>query len=279
MDKTKPLFSIITVVYNGEKTIEETIKSILAQTYKNVEYIIIDGASTDGTVEIIKKYNDEISYWVSEKDTGIYDAMNKGIRASHGEIIGIVNADDTLYSNTLKEVQEQIILNNLDYTYGSVHLMDEEGVVFGETVPMKEEDIDVKKYVDMPFPHPSLFVKKEIYEQIGLFDIKFKLSADYDFVLRLLAGGYKGLALSSPTSKFRSGGNSGGISTFLDTKNVLLSHNAPKTLVYKNMFASIAKVLLLRYFPNISLKLRQKFRQKSRHKLYGTSSDLKHKDN
>jgi len=268
MNNKKPLFSIITVVYNGEKTIEETIKSILAQTYKNIEYIIIDGASTDGTVEIIKKYQNEISYWVSEKDGGIYDAMNKGLIASNGEIIGIVNADDTLYPHTLKEVQELMRMKHLDYTYGSIHLMNEKSVIFGETVPMKHEDISIRKYIDMPFPHPSLFVKKDVYTQVGLFNTQFKLSADYDFVLRLLAVDYKGLALSNHTGKFRSGGNSGGIATFLETKDVLISHGVSKFSVYKNMYVSIVKVFILKFFPGFALEFRKKFRKKSRHKIY-----------
>jgi len=268
MDKNKPLFSIVTVVYNGENTIEETIKSILAQTYKNVEYIIIDGGSTDGTLDIIKKYENEISYWESETDKGIYDAMNKGIRISKGEIIGIVNADDTLYPDTLTNVQELIALNNLDYTYGKVHLMDKDGVVFGETGFMKEEEMISKKYIDMPFPHPSMFVRREIYDEIGLYSLKFRLSSDYDFVLRVLEKGYKGLALSSPTGKFRSGGESGGIETFIDTKNVLLTRNISKVLVYKNMLLSIFKVKLLKYFPNLSSKIRLKYRKKSRHSVY-----------
>ena len=218
MDKKKPLFSIITVVYNGEKTLEETILSVLAQSYTSVEYIIIDGASRDGTVDIIKKYEDKISYWVSEADKGIYDAMNKGVLASKGEIVGIVNADDTLYPDTLKNVQELMQLHDLDYTYGSIHLMDEKSIVVGETTSMSQEEIADKKYIDMPFPHPSLFVKREVYEKIGLFNTAFRLSSDYDFVLRVLEANFKGLALSSHTGKFRSGGDSGGIETFIDTK-------------------------------------------------------------
>jgi len=268
MDNQKPLFSIITVVYNGAKTIEETIQSILVQSYTNIEYIVIDGGSTDGTVEIIKKYNDKISYWVSEADGGIYDAMNKGIKISSGDIIGIVNADDTLYSNTLKNVQELISLHNLDYTYGSIHLMDERGVVFGETTPMSQKDIAVRKYIDMPFPHPSMFVKKKVYKKVALFNNEFRLSADYDLVLRVLDADFKGLALSTHTGKFRSEGTSGGIGTFIDTKNVLLSHNVTKVLVYKNMWISIFKVLLMRYFPALSSKFRVKFRKQSRHKVY-----------
>jgi len=275
----KPLISIITVVFNGEKYLEQTIQSLIGQTYDNVEYIIIDGGSRDGTLDIIKKYEDKIDYWVSEKDGGIYDAMNKGLSVCIGDIVGIVNADDILYKDTLLKVSNAISMRDIDYTYGSVHFMNQKEIIMGEMFSLSDEDIENKKYIDIPFPHPSLFVKKEIYKEIGLFNTKFKLSADYDFSLRLLRENYKGFNLDMATGKFRSGGSSGGLSTFLDTKDVLLSHNAPKTMVYKNMFFSIAKVLLLRYFPNLSLKLRKKFRQKSRHKLYETPSDLKYKNN
>lgn len=264
----KPLISIITVVFNGENYLEETILSVLNQDYYNVEYIIIDGGSTDETINIIRKYEQVIDYWVSESDKGIYDAMNKGILASTGDIIGIVNADDTLYVDTLKNIQVLMTSKNLDYVYGSVHLMDEKGDVVGEMKCMNLEEISLKKYVDMPFPHPSLFICAEVYKNLGLFNLKYRLSADYDFVLRLLEEKYVGAPLEVHTGKFRSGGQSGGIETFVDTKNVLLSYNVSKFSVYKNMITSITKVFLLRYLPSISLKLKRIFRKKSRHVMY-----------
>jgi cellulose synthase/poly-beta-1,6-N-acetylglucosamine synthase-like glycosyltransferase len=103
--ENKPLISIITVVYNGEKFLEETIKSVINQTYDNVEYIIIDGGSSDGTIDIIKKYEDYIDYWVSEKDNGIYDAMNKGIDLATGIWINFMNAGDLFFDNTIEHLK------------------------------------------------------------------------------------------------------------------------------------------------------------------------------
>jgi glycosyltransferase involved in cell wall biosynthesis len=103
-ERSEPLVSIITVVFNGERYLEETIKSVINQTYKNIEYIIIDGGSTDNTLNIIKKYEDKIDYWISEKDKGIYDAINKGIKLSRGELIGIINADDYYEIDVLEKV-------------------------------------------------------------------------------------------------------------------------------------------------------------------------------
>ena len=105
----RPLISIITVVFNCEKYLEETIKSVINQTYDNIEYIIIDGGSSDGTLDIIKKYEDKITYWVSEKDGGIYDAMNKGIELSHGEWINFMNGGDIFFNKT---VIEDVFLSN-----------------------------------------------------------------------------------------------------------------------------------------------------------------------
>jgi len=105
----KPLVSIVTVVFNGEAYLEETIQSVINQTYDNVEYIIIDGGSTDGTLEIIKKYENQIDYWVSEKDTGMYNALNKGFSCAQGEYLGWINSDDTLFTNALQDVQSVFI--------------------------------------------------------------------------------------------------------------------------------------------------------------------------
>jgi len=120
-NKKNPLFSIITVVFNGEKYLEKTIQSVLSQSYKNFEYIIVDGGSTDGTISIIKKYNKNISKWISENDRGIYDAFNKGMRLSKGDFVCIVNSDDILKKNALKIIRNYIIkYPKIDFIFGSV---------------------------------------------------------------------------------------------------------------------------------------------------------------
>lgn len=115
------MISIITVSFNSEKYIEQTIKSVLDQSYKNIEYIIIDGGSSDQTVKIIKKYNNKIDYWVSEKDSGLWNAMNKGINLSKGSIIGIINSDDYYYKNALQTIANYFNKNpDIDFVFGSV---------------------------------------------------------------------------------------------------------------------------------------------------------------
>ena len=111
----KPLITVVTVVFNGEQFLEETILSVMNQTYENIEYIIIDGGSTDGTLNIIKKYENSIDYWVSEYDRGIYDAMNKGIALSQGDFIGFLNADDLYNLEVIEELSNALSLNDFDF--------------------------------------------------------------------------------------------------------------------------------------------------------------------
>ena len=121
MKNLYPYISIITVVKNGEKYLEETIKSVINQTYKNYEYIVIDGGSKDKTLDIIKKYSDKIDYWVSETDKGLYDAFNKGMQLAKGDFIGIINSDDVYLSKTLEILKKYINNNpNIDFIFGSV---------------------------------------------------------------------------------------------------------------------------------------------------------------
>ncbi len=179
--------SIITVTYNSEKTIKDTIESILKQTFTNYEHIIVDGLSKDNTMEIVKKYEEKYKgrlKYVSEKDSGIYDAMNKGIKMATGNIIGILNSDD-IYANetVLEEIITKFNTTNCDGTYGNLIFMDEETM-------SKPQRIWKSKKGNMNFgwhpAHPTLYLKKDVYNKIGLFDLQYKIVADYDFMLRLM---------------------------------------------------------------------------------------------
>ena len=168
-----PLISIITVSYNAATTIEQTILSVINQTYPNIEYIIIDGGSTDGTIDIIKKYVDKISYWISEPDKGIYDAMNKGIKIASGEWINFMNCGDSFYSNTvIKEVFSKANLNS-DIIYGNTNLLYFVGnyIKFGDKVTDKNY---------MPFCHQSSFARTMLMKEYN-FDIQYKICSDKNF--------------------------------------------------------------------------------------------------
>jgi glycosyltransferase involved in cell wall biosynthesis len=179
--------SIITVSYNSSHTIRDTIESVLAQDYHDIEYIIVDGQSTDGTQEVVKSYGSRISKFISEKDHGLYDAMNKGIAMATGSIIGIINSDDIYASpGLISRIVAVFVQKGVDVVYGDLYYFKTgspdrsiryyEGGVFS----MKRVS-----YGLMP-PHPTFFIKKELYQKFGKFDTQYTLSSDFDIILRFL---------------------------------------------------------------------------------------------
>jgi len=205
LKKTKPFFSIITVVYNNKKFLEKTIKSVLNQSFKNFEYIIIDGGSSDGSLEIIKKYDDNIDYWISEKDKGIYDAFNKGMMVSRGKYIGIINSDDIYLKNALKIIHKYLIQKtSFDFIFGSVKK--HWGILHG----YKPEKI-FYSWGFYSSHSTGFFLKKKAAKLVGLYNIKYKYHADYDYFYRLIV---KNKCVGTSTKKnevtgiFRRGGYS-----------------------------------------------------------------------
>lgn len=200
--------SIITVCYNSRKTIRATIESVARQTYENIEYIVIDGGSTDGTIDIVSELKENISDFISEPDRGIYDAMNKGITASNGDVVGFLNSDD-VYADK----------------YAIARLMDRmkaEGsdTVFADLVMVDPQDTDrMVRYYDsgafslkklrfgwMP-AHPTFLAKRDVYLKHGLYSLNYKIAADYEMIVRLLYANKVSYAyLSLPVVKMRAGG-------------------------------------------------------------------------
>jgi glycosyltransferase involved in cell wall biosynthesis len=185
MNKRK--VSIITVVWNNKETIKDAIDSVLKQTYKNIEYIIIDGASTDGTVEVVQSYGEKISKFVSEPDRGLYDAMNKGIALATGDVVGILNSDDFYIDEyVIEKVVREFEEKQVDSVYADL-------------VYVKPENIEkVVRYYDsshftpekfaygwMP-AHPTFFVRRWVYEKYGVFRTDLKIGADFDILARFL---------------------------------------------------------------------------------------------
>ena len=176
----KPTFSIITVVLNNQKFLETTIKSVLNQSFKNYEYIIIDGGSNDRTIDIIKKYENKIDYWVSEKDKGLYDAFNKGMMLASGKFIGIINSDDVYTKNSLKIISNYISkYKNIDFIFGSVKK--HWGVLYG----YRPEKIHYS-WGFYSSHSTGFFLKKSSAIKVGLYDINYKYHADYDYFYRLI---------------------------------------------------------------------------------------------
>ena len=178
--------SLITVTYNCEKTICKCLASVSKQSYKNIEYIVVDGKSSDATIKLINSYSKIIDKFISEPDEGIYDAINKGIRMATGEIIGLLHADDVFFSdNTLHDIMNKFINQNIDFLYGDV-----------EIFKNIDDSKPIRRWTSNKFhpfllnlgwmpPHTSMFVKSSLYSEFGLFDTSFSISGDYDFILRV----------------------------------------------------------------------------------------------
>jgi len=178
--------SIITAVFNEVELIEQCINSVLSQSYENIEYIIVDGGSTDGTVEVIRKYKDKISNWISKPDNGLYYALNKGLQMATGEIVGFLHADDIYPDNEIiNTVVFKMIEYNVDGCYGDLMYVGrhniEKTVRYWKSRPYYD---GLFKKGWMP-PHPTLFLKRDIYKRYGFFNTDFRIAADYELMLRL----------------------------------------------------------------------------------------------
>jgi len=179
--------SIITITYNSESTLVETIDSVLSQTYKDIEYIIIDGASTDDTVSIIHSYKDKITKFVSEKDNGLYHALNKGIAMATGDIIGVLHSDDFYINHhTVENVVNTFKAHHADAVYADLFYVDKEDT---SKVHRKWKSGQYKHGMFMNGwmpPHPTFFVKRSVYEKYGSFNLDLVSAADYELMLRFI---------------------------------------------------------------------------------------------
>jgi glycosyltransferase involved in cell wall biosynthesis len=182
-----PKISIITVVFNGVVTLEDTIRSVIEQTYENIEHIIIDGGSTDGTLDILRKYNKDVEYWVSEKDTGIYDAMNKGIALCTGEYVGMLNADDMFSNkNVVQDIANRFCLTKVDAIFSCLNIVDKNNLkkILRKYRVTKFNSALLRIGV-MP-AHPTFYCKKTCYEEAGFYKTDYKIAADFEMLVKLL---------------------------------------------------------------------------------------------
>lgn len=201
--------SVITVSYNREKTIEQTIQSVLRQReYCDLEYIVIDGASTDRTMEIVRKYEKDIDVLISEPDDGICDAFNKGIKLATGEVVAILNSDDWYQEDTMKNVVKVFSENpDAGLLFGDQYYADESGKVVLKMTGVP----DYEKYLWqglMKVPPVAWFIKREVYERCGVFDSSYKTAMDFELLLRFSAHGVKGVYVPAILGTMRYGGES-----------------------------------------------------------------------
>lgn len=248
-----PLVSIITVCLNSKKYIEDTICSVRGQTYKNIEYIIIDGGSTDGTTEVLQRHDKDIDYWVSEPDNGISDAFNKGIQASTGEIIGFLNSEDYYVNNNVIKRIVDVFNQNQDAR-----------IVYGKTCYVPEKSSEVVGVMGEQFteermkkrnimPHQSVFTKREVFDRFGLFKLQYKFAMDYEYLLRA-TGFYRPLFIDEGLAVMRLGGIS-------DTDKFAVCTDLFKAQLANNVsLLSSLKTLFYHYLTSAGLKCLRLFR-------------------
>jgi glycosyltransferase involved in cell wall biosynthesis len=222
MNKT---ISIITVVYNRRKELEDTINSVISQTYSEIDFVIIDGGSTDGTIDVIKKYQNKISYWNSEKDEGIYDAMNKGLKAVNGDYVWFINAGDKIYSDdTIKNIMS--IPDDADAYYGNMEYIDESGNSQGtRTLKKPPENLSWRSFLyGMVVSHQSIIVRRD---KCAEFNLNYKHCADIDWIIRSLKNCRRIINTNLILSKFLLGGYS---------KRNIISSNAERYKILRQHF-------------------------------------------
>ena len=200
-----PLVTIITVVYNNDRALAAAIDSVLTQSYDNLEYIIVDGGSTDGTLDLIRQHEEQIDYWISEPDNGLYDAMNKGIALATGEVIGILNSDDLYYPNTVARVVERYQQTHYPCViYGSMRKFAD-----GEdTISINRGDLSDRAFetASITINHPTCFVSRSLYEDFGGFKPEYEVGADRELMMRFHRQGVKFINLELAIAQFRLGG-------------------------------------------------------------------------
>lgn len=272
-----PLVTIITVSYNSESTIKRTIESVLNQNYNNIEYIIVDNLSTDKTLNIIKSYatkfkNKNFIYrWISEKDNGIYEAMNKGITNATGEIVGIINSDDWYAKDTIKTVVKKFSNKNTDIVYGDVnYIINFKNKTYYKVEHSKRNLKGLKNH--MCIHHPTAFVRKDIYYKVGMFDINFKITGDWDFISRCYTKNLKFKYINEVLANFTYGGLSSNytynyiyerfkvrkknytltfaILSFFKEYIILIKHIALKILIPKNTYLRLKEIQMQKLISN-----------------------------
>ena len=234
--------SIITVCYNSAKTLEQTIESVLAQDYPQIEYIVIDGNSQDGTQEIIQKYQSSIAKTLSEPDRGMYDAMNKGIAMATGDVIGILNSDDVYMNNhVVSDLMAKMQEAQADVVFADLILVDERHLErILRYYDSGQFDPSRFRYGWMP-AHPTVFVKKRIYDEVGLFKTDYQIAADYEMLIRILAVKKAPYAyLPKPVVRMRSGG----ASTSGLSRNWILNTEIVRACKENGIYSNMVMLLL-----------------------------------
>lgn len=254
--------SVITVSFNSSKTIIRTIDSVAAQTYPHIEYIIVDGGSTDGTLELLRSREYQIDIWISEPDEGISDAFNKGIALASGEYIAILNSDDWMEPNQINDAIKLIEQSRSDFAFGNVELHD----ALGQSLYNIIGDRHYQNRILNQMPainHPSVICNRRIYEQHGLYNCTFRLAMDYEWLLRIHKGGANGIYVSTITSHMENTGisNTQVLNSLREVRRASILHGYPKLFAdlrfYCRAIRLQARLFIEHYFSKrLAAKLR-----------------------
>jgi len=246
--------SIITAVYNNKNYIADCIESVISQSYQEIEHIVIDGGSTDGTKEILENYRLRVTHYISEPDNGMYDAINKGISLASGDIIGLLHSDDLFADkNVIADIAATFIKRSADGVFGNLLYVDRSNILnivrYWKSSPFIIKNL---KKGWMP-PHPTLFLKKDIVNKIGFYNTKYKIAADYDFMLRALTTpGLRFEYIPSVITHMRTGGASN-----KSVKNMILKSWEDYIILRRNKVGGFS-ALFLKNFSKLGQFLRRK---------------------
>lgn len=237
--------SMVTPVWNGVKTIAQTIESVRSQGRFCREYIVMDSMSNDGTSDIVRQAGDVVTHHIREKDAGLYDGMNRGVALAGQEIVGIINADDCLCPGALARVVQAFADPAVDYVFSDVDVMNDEGESIA-LFPARRDWLDGTtawhgrdwRFI-VAISHPGLFVRRRVYEQLGAFDLRYRLAADHEFIARLISRGMVGRYLPEPLARFRVGGVSAGdFRLFREDELIARQYGVPGWLARMNRYRS-----------------------------------------
>lgn len=257
----KPVVSVITVVFNGAHTIEATILSVLEEKDLEVEYIVVDGGSTDGTVDILRQYDDRITYWISEPDAGIYDAMNKGIRLATADVIGIINADDA-YAPRAIDLMWNLIQSkdSVDYCYGWISLRERNGRFISTVRPVPQSHFSRRVLRETPIPHPTVFARRKVYDRLGLFDSTLQLAGDFELIARWHRASLVGHEIHQVIVYFTTGGASTNPLILSERRTVALRYGLNPMLAWIDWAIGTTAMQMRRVFPARVVGLLRSFR-------------------
>lgn len=243
IQKSNHLLSIVTVSYNSQKTITRTIDSIAAQTYPHIEHIVIDGGSTDGTVEILRSRQTEIDLWISERDQGISDAFNKGISLARGEFIALVNSDDWLNADHMERAVAALSESDSDFVFGDlmVHAPD------GSPQHVFTGEANYARRIRNAMPgihHPSVVCRRTVYERYGLYRTDLRIAMDYEWLLRCHLAGVRGTYTPDITSHMDGGGisNKAGRQSLAEVREISRLYGYPTSLAWIRFVARITRL-------------------------------------